>query len=113
MEKLCIGTTLYFVVEHIYSLPETPFRTETEFCVCSGTLVSYIRNGTTLHIKGKNPKGQPSLYYYRAKGALGNSVFLTPQEAAEKALKTTEKYEQRWACLGIKLRRPWASYLEG
>ena len=108
-----IGTTLYFVQEHLYydkSIRTAPFI---EYCVCLGEVTKFITGRyTELVIEGTGPQGFPSITYKKC-SSIGKDVFYTAREAALLARAMTEKYERAWSWTqDTPLRRPWACLLE-
>ena len=105
VERPEIGTEMYAVFEHLYSVQN----------VCKGTVRGFFTGGyTEVRLLFTGPDGFPQPGYYKLDD-IGKKLFYTAAEAAAMAKSMTEKYERTWGWIGapeIPMARPWEKLLE-
>lgn len=114
VERPEIGTEMYAVFEHLYSV-QNRAGPLLEYCVCKGTVRGFspavIRRCACFFT---GPDGFPQPGYYKLDD-IGKKLFYTAAEAAAMAKSMTEKYERTWGWIGapeIPMARPWEKLLE-
>lgn len=114
VERPEIGTEMYAVFEHIYSV-QNRAGPLLEYCVCKGTVRGFFTGGyTEVRLLFTGPDGFPQPGYYKLDD-IGKKLFYTAAEAAALAKSMTEKYERTWGWIGapeIPMARPWEKLLE-
>ena len=113
-QKISIGKTLYFVMEHLYYEPEHA-GPKLEYVVCSGEIKAFLEGPKKLvRLYGFGPDAC-KIVEYRSVRELGKTLFLTEREAALHAKVKTEDYEKRFGWTerwgDVPLRRPWEKLL--
>lgn len=114
VERTEIGTEMYAVFEHIYSV-QNRAGPLLEYCVCKGTVRGFFTGGyTEVRLLFTGPDGFPKPGYYKLDD-IGKKLFYTAAAAAALAKSMTEKYERTWGWIGapeIPMARPWEKPLE-
>lgn len=92
VERTEIGTEMYAVFEHIYSV-QNRAGPLLEYCVCKGTVRGFFTGGyTEVRLLFTGPDGFPKPGYYKLDD-IGKKLFYTAAAAAL-AKSMTEKYER-------------------
>lgn len=102
MDKPEIGTTMYFVCEHLYYVPyyTAPLR---EYCVLSAVVTDHFQKD--FRLLGTEPdKGQVPRHYRFAD--IGKTIFFNKGDAIALAEKETKRDEKAFPW-DAPMRRPW------
>lgn len=109
MKRLPIGTKVYMIIE---SLADRSFFGEPyHYEITSGEIAEHrdwIGRNDEYRVPTKNRLGLGSCLEYPLCKDLGNSFFLTYEEAVDAADRATDQYERTWHwMLKEPLQRPW------